>query len=194
MAIMQGGQQSTLCWECKNTHRDKCSWFNPVDPQPVPGWVAELRPKAMIGESYLVLECPNFKPQRRRENRVAAPPTDGLLHGVYKRKTAGKSPWTARIIKDGKYYHLGSFATMEEANAAQLAAEEAISRGEVPQYKTRPSAAFTGVYPRYRRWEVRITYQGQSIYLGSFADEKEAIAARLAAEEAIKRGEEPCKK
>ena len=158
--------------------------------------MAELRPKATIGESYLVKECPNFKPQHPQENRaqVTPPVVEGLLHGVYKRKTAGKSPWTARIIKDGKYYHLGSFATMEEANAARLAAEEAISRGEVPQYKTRPSAAFTGVYPRYRRWEVRITYQGQSIYLGSFADEKEAIAARLAAEEAIKRGEEPCKK
>ena len=197
METVQGGRRLSLCWFCENTNRVDCSWFDPDNPQPVPGWVAELRPLARIDESYRVKECPNFKPQHPQEDPapVAQPVVEGPLRGVFKRKTTCSTAWSARIMKDGKYYHLGSFATMEEANAARLAAEEAIKRGEVPQYKTKSRpGAFTGVYRRYRHWETRITYRGQSIYLGSFADEEEAIAARLAAEEAIKRGEVPCKK
>lgn len=99
MAIVQGGHQVTLCWFCQNTNRFDCPWFNPDDPQPVPGWVAELRPKCRIGESFLVKECPNFKHQRPQESRapvapppVAPPPVDCPRRGVFKRKSTCRTP------------------------------------------------------------------------------------------------------
>lgn len=74
----------TLCWNCKNTNRFKCSWFK--DFTPVPGWVAEKtirnythtstwrdrgkirrRSFAHEVESYYVIECPGFEPEPERE-------------------------------------------------------------------------------------------------------------------------------
>lgn len=62
----------TLCWDCANTNRFKCTWFDPDNQQPVPGWVAEMNtvrsqrwdgtayPVDLI--SYHVYRCPNFEP------------------------------------------------------------------------------------------------------------------------------------
>lgn len=201
--------ESTLCWDCKNTNRHKCSWFNPADPQPVPGWVAELRPKSMIGESYMVKECPNFDPEPKRD---APPPPPGLsVPGVQRRKTKAGVFWVARITRGTKYYHLGNFTSMEKATAARLAAEEAIARGEEPKCKRPPRnntpskepkrkeprrkeyppGYCPGVRPDGRFWSARITRKGRVYYLGYFKTEEEAIAARRAAEEALDRGEEP---
>lgn len=186
--------EQTLCWRCKNIHRDKCSWFNPADPQPVPGWVAELRPKTMIGESYMVKECPNFDPEPKRE----APPSDKAhIPGVLRNGCS----WAAVITHKGKRYYLGTFTAYEAAVAARKAAEEAVARGEVPQHKKQrrkkpqrkeyPAGHCAGLRHRYNSWEVGITHNGRYFYLGSFKAKEEAIAARLAAEEAISRGEEP---
>ena len=57
----------SLCWQCNNTNRHKCSWFNPADPQPAPGWVAERRVRPLLGETYTVTECPNFVPEPPRK-------------------------------------------------------------------------------------------------------------------------------
>lgn len=127
--------ESTLCWECQNTNRHKCSWFNPDNPQPVPGWVAEFRP-IRVGhtpqddpvESYLVRECPNFEP--------VAPPSDTrhlTIPGVYWRREQGV--WVAHIIWKRKHYYLGRFSDQQDAIAARRAAEEAIERGEAPLRK-----------------------------------------------------------
>lgn len=194
--------ESTLCWECKNTNRHKCSWFNPADPQPVPGWVAELRPKSMIGESYMVKECPNFDPEPKRE---APPPPPGLsVPGVQRKKTKAGVFYVARITRGAKNYHLGTFTSLEKATAARLAAEEAIARGEEPKSKRPPRKEpkrkeyppgyCPGVRPDGRFWMARITRKGREYYLGSFDTEEEAIAARRAAEEALARGEEPKRK
>jgi hypothetical protein len=122
---VQGPYELTLCWGCKNTHKDKCSWFNPDDPQPVPGWVAERQVKSRIGETFLVKECPKFDPMAPREPVY----TGTALHGVVRRGAS----WVAFINSKKKKYHLGSFATYEEAVAARKAAEEAIARGEEPR-------------------------------------------------------------
>lgn len=178
--------EQTLCWRCKNTNRHKCSWFNPADPQPVPGWVAEPQVKSVVGETYLVRECPNFEPEPPRVPVYCGPVIPGVLrHG---------SGWVAVIYRKKKRYHLGSFSTYEAAVAARKAAEEAAARGAEPQPK-RPSrrGACTGVYINRGRWEARITH-GKTYYLGYFATKEEAVAARMAAEEAIKRGEEPRRK
>lgn len=62
----------TLCWDCANTNRFKCTWFDPDNPQPVPGWIAEMntvRSQRLDGTayavnliSYHVYQCPNFEP------------------------------------------------------------------------------------------------------------------------------------
>lgn len=185
METVQGGHRLTLCWSCKNTNRHKCSWFNPDDPQPVPGWVAELRPKAMIGESYMVKECPNFDPEPRPAH------TGPATHGVRRKGTR----WEAVISRKGKTCYLGTFDAYEEAVAARMAAEEAISRGEEPTRRGvgRPNTC-GGVYFNNGRWEAFIPYEGRRCYLGRFDTEEDTIAARLAAEEAIARGEEPKRK
>ena len=148
MAPKPGSQeQPTLCWGCTNTNRHKCSWFNPDNPQPVPGWVAELRPKSRIGESYLVKECPKFEPEPVR-----------------------KTPEPVRKPPEPK--------------------PERKARRHTP-YKT--SSSYPGVQEKKHHWVARIAYKGQRYYLGYFKTEEEAIAARKAAEEAIARGETPCK-
>ena len=124
-SIVRNPHEMTLCWGCKNTHKDKCSWFNPDDPQPVPGWVAELRPKYRIGESYMVKECPKLDPIPGYET----PAQQVCKRGV----TRQKRGWAARIKHRNKNYYLGHFKTEDEALAARKAAEEAIARGEEPQ-------------------------------------------------------------
>ena len=91
-----GTHEMTLCWSCKNTHKDKCSWFNPDDPQPVPGWVAELRPKQRIGESYMVKECPNYDPETSR-----VPAYNGAaIPGVQRKDNS----WVATIYRNKTGY------------------------------------------------------------------------------------------
>jgi hypothetical protein len=50
---------NTLCWTCKHTNQNECSWFT-ADLIPVPGWKAIERP-VEGGMSYIVLECPNYE-------------------------------------------------------------------------------------------------------------------------------------
>ena len=54
----------TICWTCKNTNGNICSWFS-EEMKPVDGWTAEFRPTS-DGASYLVRKCPNYE----RESRV----------------------------------------------------------------------------------------------------------------------------
>ena len=182
--------EQTLCWGCKNTDRHKCSWFNPADPQPVPGWVAEPRVKSVIGETYLVKECPNFEPEPPRVPVYCGPTIPGVRrHG---------SGWEALLYRNKKRYHLGSFPTYEAAAAARKAAEAAVARGEDPPEPPRrgpgrPSDC-PGVYYRQGRWEARASRKGRVWHLGCFDTKEQAIAARKAAEEALKRGEEPSRK
>lgn len=191
--------QPTLCWGCKNTNRYDCPWFDPSDPQPVPGWVAEPREMYSGSTTYLVKECPRFEPEPPRE--IAAPPSGESVPGVRWRKTAGGGSWEARIMHGDKNYSLGCFKTQERAIAARQAAEAAIARGEEPKRKGPPRKKYQrkeyppGHCPGVRRegsiWEARITRKGKMYYLGHFKTEDDAIAARRAAEEAFARGEEP---
>ena len=185
------GHESTLCWECKNTNRHKCSWFNPSDPQPVPGWVAELRPKSRIGESYMVKECPNFEPDPRREElqSFVPAPVSGVAGVTW---DAQVHRWAARIQANGVKYFLGKYASLQEAIAARRSAEKAIRCGAAPRNATAVrTMGHPGVYCGKRTWTARIMHKGKNYYLGYFKTEEEAVAARKAAEEAIKRGEVP---
>lgn len=189
--------ESTLCWRCNNTNRHKCSWFNPADPQPVPGWVAEPQVKSVVGETYLVKECPNFEPEPPRVPVYCGPTIPGVRrHG---------SGWEALLYSNKKQYYLGSFSTYEAAAAARKAAEKAVARGEEPQRKRSqrkeperkkekaadPAGYRPGVTQHEGSWIARIKRNGKAYYLGRFKTEEEAIAARKAAEESIKRGMTP---
>lgn len=121
--------EQTLCWQCQNTNRFKCPWFNPDSPQPVPGWVAEPRTMYRGQQTYLVRECPKFEPKPDRKPRRRPPVNpDGDVRGVHR----GVRHWVARINYKGRSYYLGYFKSKEKAIAARLAAEEAIARGEEP--------------------------------------------------------------
>jgi predicted RNase H-like HicB family nuclease len=181
--------ESTLCWECKNTNRHKCPWFNPVDPQPVPGWVAERQEKARIGETYLVKECPNFEPEPQRAVQHSFTPSSGV-RGVTWDVVTGR--WQVRISYEGKGYYLGKYDTLVEAITVRLDAEKALAHGEEPRYVTAVrTSACAGVYLDRNRYQARITRNGKCYYLGYFKTEEEAIAVRKAAAEALARGEEP---
>lgn len=66
-------KDKTLCWDCENTNRYKCEWFD-IPAKPIQGWVADrmdllLDVKdgvAIYCESYCVRSCPNFVPIPRR--------------------------------------------------------------------------------------------------------------------------------
>ena len=201
MAERYRPDQPTLCWKCKNTNRFDCPWFDPADPQPVPGWVAEPREMYSGSTTYLVKECPKFEPEPPRE--IAAPPLGENVPGVQRRATSGEW-WEARIMRGSKNYSLGCFKTQEQAIAARRAAEEAIARGEEPkrkkpsrkvyQRKAYPPGHCPGVRCDGSTWEARITRKGKMYYLGHFKTEEEAIEARRVAEEAFARGEEPKRK
>lgn len=125
MGITMHGGRLSLCWFCKNTNRFDCPWFDPDNPQPVPGWVAELRKvEGVQGDSYRVKECPKF-------DQLIPPPEQRQPYppGVYLTK---EGCWQARIYWRRRSYYLGYFKTKEEAIAARKAAEEAIKRGEAP--------------------------------------------------------------
>lgn len=55
----------TLCWKCKHTNQNECSWFT-EDMVPVPGWKAIERPTSE-GMSYIVLECPRYEREEKRK-------------------------------------------------------------------------------------------------------------------------------
>lgn len=186
---VQGGYESTLCWECKNTDRFKCPWFNPADPQPVPGWVAERRVRPLLGETYTVKECPNFEPEPPREVQHTFVPTSGVRGVTWDVAT---SRWEVRIQGHGKKYYLGRYVSLAKAIAVRRDAERAIARGDDPRHVTVVrTMGYPGVYRGKRTWTARITYKGVNYYLGHFKTEARAIEARKAAEEAIARGEVP---
>lgn len=118
---------STLCWNCKNTNRFKCSWFDPKNPKPVDGWTA-VRRDTFAGkrqvESYHVISCPNYVPEDPRPDHAYRNDIPQCWKtGVIWRD--GK--WQATISKNGKHYYLGMYKTMEEAIAVREEAERRLA-------------------------------------------------------------------
>jgi hypothetical protein len=95
-----------------------CSWFNPDNPQPVEGWLAEKwEDRPGIGDSYTVIECPNFVPEEERKPKEAFP-------GVY--WDAESMLWCAYVIRRKVRkvrYELGKYRTVEAAVRARKKAE-----------------------------------------------------------------------
>lgn len=66
----------SICWKCKNAVGG-CSWSaadndkpgRPIKFEPVPGWTAiqTAGNKGRSSESFLVLRCPKFEPDERRD-------------------------------------------------------------------------------------------------------------------------------
>lgn len=133
MGAIKKNHPPTLCWSCQNTNRFKCSWFNPDNPQPVPGWTAELRRvKGIKGDSYCVTACPNFLPlPQATETETAHKPAPEKDHVLGVSRT-GDGRWQARIYWRRRSYYLGYYENKQEAVAARKAAEKAIKRGEPP--------------------------------------------------------------
>ena len=58
----------TICWLCKHTNRYDCTWFDPDNPRPVDGWIAEEETRNYINTpphrhyyvTYKVSHCPKF--------------------------------------------------------------------------------------------------------------------------------------
>ena len=64
--------KNTLCWKCQNavpSNTNGCDWSR--HGAPVEGWTAKptkiLQPPKATIDSYLVIDCPNFKPDKRRK-------------------------------------------------------------------------------------------------------------------------------
>lgn len=105
----------TLCWKCKNTNWMDCSWFDPDNPQPVEGWVAEKwADRPAIGDSYTVIECPNFVPEEERKPKE-------LFPGVYWDTEA--MMWRAYIVRRRIRYDLGAYKTLDAAMRARKKAD-----------------------------------------------------------------------
>ena len=180
---------ATLCWGCQNTSRFKCSWFDPDNQQPVPGWVAEPKYVNGVGETYHVIECPNFSPILPDELPTEC--TRPYVPGIYYRADLGS--WCAVIHRNKRNYWLGVYDNEQDAIEARRAAERALAKGEEPK---RPrNAKVCGVNAlKWGKWSAKVYYQGQQMHLGTFDTEQAAIEARRAAEDAIERGEEPQRK
>lgn len=122
----------TLCWYCQNTNRFKCSWFDPDNQQPVPGWTAEKDYRNGVGDTFHVIECPNFLPV---DEDLPTAETQQLPTGVRYRRDAGR--WVATIHWKRRHYYLGMFDDQNKAISARRAAEEAIERGDEPRRNIR---------------------------------------------------------
>ena len=72
-------QVGTLCWHCENAMVLGCRWMQGFHP--VNGWVAEEGITETGATTYLVMDCPEFKPCRPRirvdsiPNNVYIPPS-----------------------------------------------------------------------------------------------------------------------
>lgn len=65
----QYNKQGSICWDCANA-TGKCSWSDSREYKPVEGWKAVRNDikvaNGVMAESYLVTECPEFKPDAER--------------------------------------------------------------------------------------------------------------------------------
>ena len=89
------GRQETLCWRCKRPGTNTCSWDKSRGTIPVDGWDAEetklWNAKEHAGHiitSYIVHECPLFKPEEDYDHRMTH--SVGLGAENEKRATAGR--------------------------------------------------------------------------------------------------------
>jgi len=64
-------KRQTLCWDCENACGG-CSWSDHWKHTPVEGWTAKRTRLRMdkddYGDSYIVIECPEFKRDRSDRN------------------------------------------------------------------------------------------------------------------------------
>ncbi len=71
--IANARQRQQLCWDCKNTSGDKCSWFTKAGT-PVPGWDARPAKLTHCGkytcETFEIRHCPNFDPEPGTDRRI----------------------------------------------------------------------------------------------------------------------------
>ena len=67
---------NTLCWDCEN-YIGGCSWTK--DFKPVEGWKAEEVTNSNNTDTYLVRECPQFKPGKANTNIES----DGFIRLTY---------------------------------------------------------------------------------------------------------------
>ena len=67
---------NTLCWDCENCIGG-CSWTK--DFEPVEGWKAEPVTNSDNSDTYLVSECPQFKPGKSKINLES----DGFVRLTY---------------------------------------------------------------------------------------------------------------
>jgi len=102
-------------------------------------------------------------------------------------KTGNK--WKAYINRLGKYCHLGSYVSKEEALAVRKKAE-GISRDDFPewyaQFVTQRDAQNTrtaGVSKRGDKWSASIHNFGRRYHLGTYVSKEEALVVRKKAEE-----------
>ena len=96
--------------------------------------------------------------------------------GVCRAKWPTGSAWRATITINGKFTHLGTFKTEEEAIEVRLKAE----RGIFPEKKQKQKGVNWS--KKYKNWRANIYINGVQKHLGTFKTEQEAIAARLKAE------------
>lgn len=57
-----------LCWTCKNTNGNDCSWFS-KEAKPVEGWTAKptiIKNNDGIMKSYRITKCPQYVQGRKR--------------------------------------------------------------------------------------------------------------------------------
>ena len=55
--MAEGKYKETLCWDCKRSYKNMCSWA--MNYEPVEGWIA-TQTHNKYTDSYLVKKCPLF--------------------------------------------------------------------------------------------------------------------------------------
>lgn len=70
-------REKSLCWQCENACNRGCSWsdnFTPVD-----GWTARPETNAGGVDSYLVIQCPEFVPEKREDRNPDDMDSEGCM-------------------------------------------------------------------------------------------------------------------
>ena len=115
------------------------------------------------------------------------------VKGLTYKTSTGK--YSLAHVHNGKKYHLGNYATLEDAKAIRKILDEHIEQGTFEQWfeafapkRSQNKYGVKGLNKKGNMYQLNISVNGTKYFLGSFSNVEDAGTVRAAAEQSIKDG------